>query len=141
MKTLLAKYAIGAMVLAGYISTAVSGTSEYPFLGTWISTDAAVATRMTFYPDGAFALEQKKQNLPTYFRFEGAYQTSTDQCTLKIDEKVVKTGNLWLAQGSTRCCYVAQMMGPILVLDAITDPRRVDIYSCPNRTLKRHKEK
>lgn len=139
MKTLLSKAAIGAMLLAGHISIAVSGTPDSPLLGTWVSTDAAHATRMTFYSDGMFALEEKKPNLPTYSRFEGAYQASTDQCTLSINEKVLKTGNLWIAQGSARCCYVAQMMGPILVLDAITDPRQLS--TCRNRTLKRLNEK
>jgi hypothetical protein len=139
MKTLRLKTAIGAMLLAGYISTAISGTGLH-LLGTWISTDAAHAKRMTFYPDGTFALEVKKEKLPTYSRFEGAYQTSADQCTLTLDGKVVKAGNLWLAQGSTRCCYVAQMTGPILVLDALTNS---SVYGsgCSNQTLTRQKEK
>lgn len=119
-----------------------SGNSDNSSIaGSWLSVGSDTTTRLTFYSTGTFAIETKKNKLPTFDRREGGYTVGEAACNISNSEgKVVESGNLWMAYGENRCCYHIYNLGKILVMDSV---RNTAIYTpifndiCRNRTLEK----
>ena len=114
----------GAMVLATSFASAAQQVvpTEAVLRGTWISPGYQFDTALEFGPSQHLEVASRpsKNTPPTSFaqsRVPGAYLSGDAACSVGPSQ-----GNLYIAHGSSRCCFQARIIGSTLVLDEIRSP-------------------
>lgn len=128
-------------VIAMFCTAAMSqqqAATEATLRGKWIVPEARSPDAFTFNAGqefvGKYTFIKKdgKQSETISRQLEGAYSVGPNACSAGQEK-----GNLWVVQGSERCCFTAYHMGKTLVLDEVRGGVVYTMPLCSSRTLKR----
>lgn len=127
------------MLAAAANSFAQVAVAEAGLRGFWLDPSRSKYQEgWSFGADGDFArvavskVKDGKEVAPFFVRHEGAYKVGAGACNVGPAQ-----GNLFIAEGSTRCCYSAYMLGKTLVLDEVRSGVSLTSPMCLGKTMKR----
>ena len=114
-------------------------STEASLKGKWSVPDSKTSEAFTFNAGQEFVWNYtfvKKDSKPPESvsrQHEGAYTVGPSACSAGTEK-----GNLWVVQGSNRCCFNAHHMAKTLVLDQVRGGGAIfTMPLCESRTLKR----
>jgi hypothetical protein len=112
--------------------------TEASLRGKWIVPESITGEALTFNAGQEFLhtytniSKNGKEVVKTPRQLEGAYTVAPSACSVGPEK-----GNLWMVQGSNRCCFTAYHMGKTLVLDEVRSGGLPALLLCSSKTLKR----
>jgi hypothetical protein len=115
-------------------------STEASLRGKWIVPESITGEALTFNAGQEFLhtytniSKNGKEIVRTPRQLEGAYTVGPSACSVGPEK-----GNLWIVQGSQRCCFTAYHMGKTLVLDEVRAAAGglPSLLLCSSKTLKR----